>query len=51
MDSVSLILQNVSDVEAKITVENKDVVWLARELGMAKEVDKIVNELKKVYKE
>lgn len=42
MDSVSLILQNVSEVEAKISPDNREVVWLAKELGMGKEIEKVI---------
>lgn len=51
LDSVSLILQNVAEVQAAISADNREVQWLARELGMGREVEKVVAELKKVYKE
>ena len=51
LDSVSLILQNVTEVQASITADNKEVQWLAKQLGMGCEMEKVVFELKKVYKE
>lgn len=42
LDSVSLILQNVAEVQASISADNREVQWLARELGMGREVEKVV---------
>lgn len=50
LDSVGLILQNVTGIELNINAENKGVIDLAKELGMKKEVEKVVAELKKIYK-
>ena len=50
MDSVAMILQNVTGTEVTITTNNKHIGWLAKELGMPREVRRLVEELKKVYR-
>lgn len=47
---MGLILQNVNvGTDLNISLQNEGIIYLARELGMGGEVDKIVGELKKVY--
>jgi len=41
LDSVSMILQNVNNLDVHITIENKGVIYLAKELGMGNELDKM----------
>ena len=50
MDSVSMILQNVTNTEVAISPDNKHIGWLAKELGMPREVGRLVAELRKVYR-
>ena len=50
VDSVGLILQNVSGVDLTINAENKGVRHLAQELGMLDEIDQVVGDLKRVYR-
>jgi len=50
LDSVGLILQNVSGTDLNITTDNKGVIDLAKELGMNNEIEKVVAELKKIYR-
>jgi hypothetical protein len=50
LDSVGLILQNVSGVELTISSESKGVKHLARELGMGGQIEQMVSALRKVYR-
>jgi hypothetical protein len=50
IDSVGLILQNVTGVDLTINADNKGVQHLARELGMSDEIGQVVSDLKKVYR-
>lgn len=50
IDSVGLILQNVSGVELTISAESKGVRHLAKELGMGSQIEEMVAELRRVYR-
>jgi len=50
MESVSMILQNVSGYEVNISTQNQCILWLAKELGMSHDVNTLVAELKKAYR-
>ena len=50
LDSIGLILQNVSGIDLSISSDTKGVVDLAKELGMVNEIERVVNELRKIYK-
>lgn len=50
LDSVGLILQNVSGVDLAISAESKGVRHLAKELGMGSQIEQMVADLRRVYR-
>jgi hypothetical protein len=51
IDSIGLILQNSSSIaDLNLKEDSIHLVYLARELGMGGQMEKIIHELKKVYK-